>query len=94
MSWINDGVPARRVGPPVEYYDEYEEVATCPDCGCDNIGQTVVRKVFAEIYSWEDQEPDELGNEDWDEEDYADPRYYCCYCGHEFAKPYFEERLV
>jgi hypothetical protein len=67
-------------------------IAVCPECGCDELGQIVVRDCFERIYDWEDGEPyttEDDGEQEF--KDFGDPRYYCCNCGEGFDQPEFRE---
>jgi len=73
--------------PPVRCYT----IALCPECGDEEIGQVVIRSHFERIDSWRDERPWDTSEEDVEFMDFGTPRYYCCYCGHEFEQPYFVE---
>jgi hypothetical protein len=73
----------RSASPPAKY----AEVAHCPECGCDEIGEILIEKTYNRVTAWYDKLPEQYDLEDSEVVDYADPRYYCCYCGDEFNTP-------
>ena len=83
MSWINDGLPERRISPR----PKYASIPHCPHCGSDEIGVIEECLVFSSVMSWDDGEPDELNEEDREYTGYHDPKFYCLYCGEDFKTP-------
>lgn len=73
-------IPEPRISPSPEPIF----VATCPECGCDEIGLVEYQIVYKRVESWRDGEPKRTSEEDRRFDHYASPKYYCCYCGARF----------
>ena len=84
-----NGVPERDPNPP----DRYVWVAKCPHCGCEELGEVVFVASYRRIVDWCDKEPWLTEEDDREDMDYREPRFYCCGCGENFERPDFIEEL-
>lgn len=73
--------------PPERLY----RVAVCPECGCEELGEMINVISYRRILSWDDGKPWDSEEEESIDQEYLDPRYYCCNCGDEFGEPDFVE---
>lgn len=76
-----NGVPERESEPPTKRC----EFGVCPECGCEDLSEIAIGKMYRNVESWEDRSSWANGDEYFEAE--CSGGYCCNNCGDEFDTP-------
>jgi len=66
-------------------------IGVCPECGDESLSEVWMGRMYRDIEAWDNNSPDDYGDEEFYEMGRDVFLYYCRNCGHEFNTPDWRE---